>query len=300
MSSLPCHIALGSRLRGVPEVLTLGVKPNFMDYGAEERDLILASEVILYPTLNYAQFLTTLGKRIFPSLETYLYSDEKIKQTTLFYMCGIPHPRTRIYYPLHLLHILSHFSFPFVAKLPRRSSQGRGVFLIQNGEDLEEYLRLTRIAYIQDYLPHDRDLRVILIAYKPILAYWRVCPTSDFRANLSQGGLLDFNDIPSEGIALAQETAQKCRFNDVGLDLLYSKGKWYVIEANMNYGRKGLKMKEMDLKKILRAKLLAGELLCGIRAGPQPTFCPRRPTSCLHCPESSGDPTTQWGLQSGR
>ncbi|KPK17523.1 MAG: hypothetical protein AMK69_25740, partial [Nitrospira bacterium SG8_3] len=32
-------IALGDRLRGVPEVMTLGVKPNFYDYLPHERDL---------------------------------------------------------------------------------------------------------------------------------------------------------------------------------------------------------------------------------------------------------------------
>ncbi|MBL0712422.1 MAG: hypothetical protein JJV98_01865, partial [Desulfosarcina sp.] len=71
--------AIGSRLLGVPEVWTLGVKPNFPDYTPEEREFIRKSHIILYPTRNYAQFLTTMGKKIFPSLETYLYADEKIK-----------------------------------------------------------------------------------------------------------------------------------------------------------------------------------------------------------------------------
>ena len=108
-------IALGSRLQGVPEVKTLGLKPNFKDYTPQERGLILNSKRILFPTLNYAQFLTTMGKEIFPSLETYLYADEKIKQTTLFYMLGIPHPRTRTYYHLHHKDILRDFDFPFIA-----------------------------------------------------------------------------------------------------------------------------------------------------------------------------------------
>jgi len=253
-------IALGSRLRGVPEVITLGVKPNFLDYTSHERDLIFHSERVLFPTLNYAQFLTTIGKKIFPSLETYLYSDEKIKQTTLFYMLGIPHPTTRIYYHLHHQDILKDFDFPFIGKLARRSARGRGVFLIHNKEELEGYLRLTKIAYIQEFLPHDRDLRVVLINYEPLLAYWRIRRQGDFRTNLSQGGEINFNDIPSEGVRVAQETAQKCRFDDVGLDLIRSQGKWYIIEANMKYGRKGLKMKALDLKDIMRKKLLSGEI----------------------------------------
>ena len=254
------YIALGSRLLGVPEVLILGVRPNFLDYSPRERDMILNSEIILFPTLNYAQFLTTMGKRIFPSLETYLYADEKIKQTTLFYMLGIPHPKTKVYYHLHHSDILEEFDFPFVAKLPRSSARGKGVFKVECEEDLHAYLKMTSVAYIQEYLPHDRDLRVILINYRPVLAYWRVARPGSFKTNVSQGGRIEFNNIPQEPLKLAEHAARQCRFNDVGLDLIYSRGKWYVIEANMKYGRKGLKLKGLELKQIFRDMLVSREL----------------------------------------
>jgi ribosomal protein S6--L-glutamate ligase len=221
-------IALGDRLRGVPEVMTLGVKPNFHDYSPHERALILQAPLILYPSLNYAQFFTTMGKRIFPSLETYLYADEKIKQTTLFSMLNIPHPRTKIYYHLH--------------------------------HALEKYLQLTRVAYIQEYLSHDKDLRVILINHEPILAYWRISPPGSFKTNIFQGGSFSFENIPSEAIEMAQDFSRKCKFNDVGLDFMQHSNKWYLIEANVKYGRKGLRMRGMDLKEIMRQKLLSGEL----------------------------------------
>jgi ribosomal protein S6--L-glutamate ligase len=254
-------VALGSRLKGVPEVLTLGVKPNFTDYSEEEKKLIFSAAMILYPTSNYAQFFNTLGKPFFPSLETCLYADEKIKQTTLFFMLSVPHPRTRIYYHLHHRDILRDFSFPFIAKLPRASSRGRGVYKIENPEQLQTYLRLTPVAYIQEYLPHDRDLRVILVNDEPILSYWRHRDPTNFRANLHQGGTAQFLEIPDEALFLARDTALRCRFNDVGLDLILCRGKWYVIEANMEYGREGLRMKGMNLKQILREKLLSGKLM---------------------------------------
>ncbi|MCP4667312.1 MAG: RimK family alpha-L-glutamate ligase [Deltaproteobacteria bacterium] len=253
-------IALGSRLRGVPEVLTLGVKPNYLDYTPLERELIASAGIILFPTLNYAQFFSTMGRRIFPSLETYLYADEKIKQTTLFYMLELPHPRTRIYYHLHHQDVLKDFSYPFVGKLARNSARGRGVFKIDNEKELDEYLALTRIAYIQEYLPHERDLRVVLINYQPVLAYWRIRTPGNFRTNLSQGGTVSFDDIPREGVEIARESAKKCRFDDVGIDLIRCREKWYVIEANMKYGRKGLMMKGLNLKEIMRQKLISGEL----------------------------------------
>jgi ribosomal protein S6--L-glutamate ligase len=254
-------VALGSRLKGVPEVLTLGVKPNFTDYSGEEKRLIFRASMILYPTTNYAQFFTTLGKPFFPSLETCLYADEKIKQTNLFSLLGVPHPRTKIYYHLHHRQILSDFAFPFVAKLPRASSRGRGVYKIENSDQLHAYLRSTPVAYIQEYLPHDRDLRVILVNYEPILSYWRRRNGANFRTNLHQGGTAQFSGVPDDALSLARDAARRCRLNDVGLDLIPCKGTWYVIEANMEYGREGLRMKGMNLKQILREKLLSGELM---------------------------------------
>jgi ribosomal protein S6--L-glutamate ligase len=253
-------VSLGSRLKGVPEVETLGVRPNFLDYTQKERGLILNADMVLFPTLNYAQFLTTSGRKIFPSLETYLYADEKIKQTTLFYMLGIPHPRTRVYYHLHHHDILDDFDFPFVAKIPRCSARGRGVFKIDNKEALEAYLGFHPIAYIQEYLPHDRDLRVVLINYEPVLAYWRIPSAGNFRSNLAQGGTISFEQIPSKGVETARNAARKCRLDDVGIDLIHSQGRWHVMEANMKYGRRGLKIKGLDLKEIIRGKLLSGEL----------------------------------------
>lgn len=252
-------VALGSRMKGIPEVFTLGVKPNFHDYSPDEHALIREARCILYPTLNYAQFFNTIGKTLFPSLETYLYSDDKIKQTTLFYMLRLPHPRTRFYYHLHHHGILGDFSFPFIAKLPRASAQGRGVFKIDDMIGLNKYLKMTGVAYIQEYLPHEKDLRVILINYEPVLAYWRRS-SNDFRTNVFQGGIIDFSGIPEDGLKIAMEVARRCRFNDVGLDLISHEGKWYVIEANMSYGREGLRSKGLDLKQILREKLLSGKL----------------------------------------
>ena len=172
----------------------------------------------------------------------------------------IPHPRTRIYYHLHHEDILKEFSFPFIGKIPRDSARGRGVFLIREKSELRDYLSLTNVAYIQEFLPHDRDLRVVLINYDPVIAYWRYSAENNFRTNLAQGGTICFDDIPEKAVQLAVECAKRCKFDDVGVDLICSGARWSVIEANMKYGRKGLRMKDLDLKKIMTQKLVAGEI----------------------------------------
>jgi ribosomal protein S6--L-glutamate ligase len=60
---------------------------------------------------------------------------------------------------------------------------------------------------------------------------------------------------------MVQDFARRCNFNDVGLDLLEYKGNWYLLEANMQYGREGFKRKNMVLKEVIRQKLLEGSLL---------------------------------------
>ena len=175
-------------------------------------------------------------------------------------MNNIPHPKTRIYYPLHHQEILRDFKFPFIAKLPRASAQGRGVFLVRSEEGLKNYLSLTKVAYIQEYLPHNRDLRIILINYKPVIAYWRLCPPGGFKSNIYQGGTFDFHNIPEDAVHLAVEYAKRCRFNDVGLDMIKYNRKWYLIEANMKYGRKGLMKMGLEIKEIIREMLLSGEI----------------------------------------
>jgi ribosomal protein S6--L-glutamate ligase len=242
-------------------VVFIPVRPNFSDYSEEERRRIRGARKVYYPTWLYVDLFLTLGKTIFPSRETYVYSGDKIKQTVLFQILGIPHPRTRIYFGDQSKEILKDFTYPFIAKVPRGSSMGQGVYLIRDQEGLERYLRLNPVAYIQEYLPLEKDLRVILIKHEVVLAYWKAAPPGEFRNNLAQGATISFEDIPREALALAEEVARKCNFDDVGLDLCHNNSKgWMVLEANMHYGLQGLKQKGLDIRLILRDMVKQGKI----------------------------------------
>ncbi|MCU0597720.1 MAG: ATP-grasp domain-containing protein [Desulfobacterales bacterium] len=240
-------IALESRLRHCPNVMTLGVRPNFSDYSSQEAQLIQGADRIYYPSSYYADMFETMGKKIFPSPNTYRFAQNKIKQTLLFQLMGIPTPRTRTFYGVKKEQkIISNFSYPFVAKIPRGSALGMGVFLIQNSDELHAYCKLTRTAYIQEYLPIQRDIRVVIIGDEFFHAYWRVAPAGDFRCNIAIGARIEFNDIPPEAIRLARHTAACCRWDDVGIDVCEYDGRFYVIEANMKYGREGFRQAGID------------------------------------------------------
>ena len=254
-------IALESRLRRCKKVITLGVRTNLADYENWQIELIRKSDVIFYPTPFYADIFDTMGKRTFPNYHTYKYVMDKIKQTALFNLLKVPHPMTRVFYgDYQKSKIFEHFRFPFVAKIPRGSALGKGIYLIRNESDLAKYNRLGRVAYIQEYLNIDRDLRVVLIRGQIIHAYWRIARTGEFRTNVSQGATISFDNIPEEGLALAQNTARLCQLDDVGLDICFSNGRYWVLEANMKYGYEGFRQAGIDFYELIDQMIENGEI----------------------------------------
>jgi ribosomal protein S6--L-glutamate ligase len=135
---------------------------------------------------------------------------------------------------------------------------GRGVFCIRTPEDLSAYLSQPGPAYIQEYLPIERDIRVIVIGREIALAYWREARHGEFRTNVARGASIRFGGIPDRALNLALDTALRCGWDDVGLDILEHQGKHYVIEANMKYGRRGFAEAGIDYTALLEEKLLKG------------------------------------------
>ena len=254
-------IALEARLKGCRNVITLGVRPNFQDYAPAEADLIRNARKIYYPSPFYAELFDAMGIATFPSYHNYKCVQDKIKQTALFNLLQIPHPQTRVFYGRRQqTRIGDYFQFPFIAKIPRGSALGRGVFLICNREKLQNYLSTNNTAYIQEYLPLDRDIRVVVIGKQVIHAYWRIAPENEFRSNVAVGATICFDSIPRPALDLALYTAQKCRWDDVGIDICNYNGNYYVLEGNMKYGKEGFRRAGKDYIKLMEAMIAKGEI----------------------------------------
>ena len=254
-------VALGSRLRECANVITLGMQANLSGYSGREQELIRNAPRIYYPGTAYADLFSIIGKSTFPSWQTYRFVQDKIKQTALFQLLDIPHPKTRVFYgPKQKKEILEYFPYPFIAKIPRGSAMGAGVFLIRNQEDFSQYCDLTRIAYIQEFLPVERDIRVVVIGRNIAHAYWRVAPPGEFRNNVAKGAEIRLDHVPESALKLAEFTARKCKWNDVGIDLLMHQGNPYVLEANMKYGLAGFQKAGIDYTRLMEDKIAAGEI----------------------------------------
>ena len=259
LNNRPKAIALESRLKDCQNVITLGVRTNFSEYSRREAELIRLANKIYYPSAFYADLFDAMGKRTFPSYHTYKCVQDKIKQTAMFQLLGISHPRTRVYYGRRQKYsITDHFRFPFIAKIARGSAMGRGVYLIRQKDELQNYLELTDVAYIQEYLPADRDIRAVIIGDRIVHAYWREAPENEFRCNLALGGRISLDPIPSQALDLALRTARSCRWDDVGVDIIQHNGHFYVLEANMKYGREGFRQAGINYIKLME-EMIANE-----------------------------------------
>ena len=247
-------IALEGRLKNCKNVITLGVRPNFSDYSPQEAELIRRADKIYYPTSFYADLFDALGKKTFPSYHTYKCVQDKIKQTALLDLLDLPHPRTRVFYgDRQKQSISNHFTFPFIGKIPRGSALGRGVYLIRNEKELRNYLNQVSPAYIQEHLPIDRDMRVVVIGRRVIHAYWRIAPENEYRSNLAVGGKISLAPVPEKARNLALQVARACCWDDVGIDICENNGQFYILEANMKYGREGFRQAGLDYAKVMES-----------------------------------------------
>lgn len=253
-------IAIGKRLKDCRNVITLGLKTNFSAYAKEQQSRIISGEKIYYPTAFYADILNTAKIPMFPSYHNYKYAQDKIKQTALFQVSGISHPKTKVFYAFKRERITELFKYPFIAKIPRGSAMGRGVYLIKDKEELREYLKNTKIAYIQEYLPIKRDIRVVIIGGKAVIAYFRTAYAENFKTNVSAGGIISFENIPKEAVEFAEYAAQKCGFDDAGIDVCEYKKKYYILEANIKYGKQGFKAAGIDYVKLMEGKIDKNEI----------------------------------------
>ena len=137
---------------------------------------------------------------------------------------------------------------------------GRGVFLITCQNDLDAYTHDRHVAYIQQYLPIDRDMRVVVIGGQVVHAYWRIAREGEFRTNVALGGRISLDPIPEPALALARQTAQVCGWNDVGIDICCHDGQYSLLEANMKYGREGFRAAGIDYFQMMERMIDDGQI----------------------------------------
>jgi ribosomal protein S6--L-glutamate ligase len=130
-------------------------------------------------------------------------------------------------------------ALPFVAKLPK-ASMGEGVWLIEDRDDWRRYCERTHVLYAQEYLPIDRDVRVVVVGDRVLTAYWRTQAEQGFYNNVARGGKIDTSPVPEVVTGLALRLARELGVDHAGFDIALVDGYPYVLEFNRLFGNQGL------------------------------------------------------------
>lgn len=204
-----------------------------------EADWILFAPYTWINTLYYA-----VNHRIFPSISSYHLGHDKAEMTRAFQaICpgNVPETHVLANTPIHRDWIWNQAALPFVAKNPL-SSQGRGVFLIESRSHWHTYCEQTNLLYAQEYLPIDRDMRLVVVGTKVVCAYWRqLSPEGDgFHTNVSRGGTILTDPIPQAAIDLVESLCARLHIDHGGFDVALCYGRYYIFEFNRLCGNVGL------------------------------------------------------------
>ncbi|MBS4537625.1 ATP-grasp domain-containing protein [Clostridium sp. D2Q-11] len=217
------------------------IKPENM---FREIDKIKDADYILFPEYWQVNSLVYgLNKKIFPNISTFHLGHNKVEMTRALmatYPKNVPYTRIMGKNSSTVDIIEEEFGYPVVAK-EIKNSMGQGVYLIKDKYELNKYLENNDTLYIQEYLPIDRDLRVVYVGNKVISAYWRIAEKGNFHNNIAQGGSYSFDNIPLPAVDLVDRVAKTLGINHAGFDVIEVEGEYYILEFNVLFGNEGLK-----------------------------------------------------------
>jgi ribosomal protein S6--L-glutamate ligase len=226
------------RTLGLPNTTVL--KPDQL---LRHRELLQQADWVLFPEYWQLNALVHgLKCRVFPSEASYRIGHDKVEMTRAFQTVAPAHtPWTLIEAngPHEREQVWQAMPHPFVAKLPK-ASMGEGVWLIESRADWQRYCEVTDVLYAQEYLPIDRDARVVVIGDQMLTAYWRTQADQGFYNNVAKGGQIDTSPVPAVVTDLALQLARDLGVDHAGFDIALVDGHPYVLEFNRLFGNQGL------------------------------------------------------------
>ena len=209
----------------------IGAPPSFVVF--LDKDILLAT------------WLKTSGIPVFNDPEVIETCDNKAKQYIRLAQSGIPMPRTVIapkVYPNFSIagtgyfeRVLADFGLPMIIK-EGHGSFGAKVYLIETEEAFFEKVESLRgVDFVfQEFIASSRgrDIRVNTVGGRIVAAMYRHSET-DFRANITNGGVAESVELSDEQRQIALDAARAVGAEFAGVDLLFGPGgRPLVCEVN--------------------------------------------------------------------
>ena len=175
--------------------------------------------------------------RFVPSLDTQFSNKSKENVTRFAWKYSLPIPKTYIYYDRKKAYeFMENTDYPKIVKRSYGPSNYGGYFVhkVDSKEEAKELFDTKKYhpVYMQDFVPMEADIRVMLIGHKPVCAFWRRAPEGEWLTNTSQGGSMDYMDVPKSVLDLAVRTSKAANAEYWACDIAYGKdGKVRILEC---------------------------------------------------------------------
>ena len=101
---------------------------------------------------------------------------------------------------------------------------------------------------------------MVIIGDRVVHAYWRISPAGEFRSNVAVGATISLDPVPKNALDLSLDTARRCRWDDVGIDIIEHDKNLYVLEANMKFGKEGFRKAGIDYLKLMERMIENGQI----------------------------------------
>ncbi|GKV54436.1 hypothetical protein NCCP2222_03830 [Sporosarcina sp. NCCP-2222] len=201
--------------------------------------------VFLDKDILLATYLKQNGIPVFNDPDVIETCDNKAKQYIKLANAGIPMPKTIIapkVYPNFTIqntgyyeNVLKQLGLPLIIK-EGHGSFGMKVYLIETEEDFYAKVdELRGIDYVfQQFIASSRgrDIRVNIVGGEIVAAMYRSSET-DFRANITNGGVASVIELSDEQKSIALQAAEAVGAEFAGVDLLFGEsGQPLVCEVN--------------------------------------------------------------------
>ncbi|WP_235869843.1 ATP-grasp domain-containing protein [Veronia nyctiphanis] len=129
--------------------------------------------------------------RFLPSLDSQFSNKSKENVTHFCHKYDLPVPKTEIFYiPEQAETFFLNTDYPKIIKRSYGPSNYGGYFVhkVDSYKEAKELLweRKYYPVYVQDFVPMEADIRVMLVGHKPVCAFWRRPPKGEWLTNTSR------------------------------------------------------------------------------------------------------------------
>ena len=175
--------------------------------------------------------------RFLPDLDSQFSNKSKENVTRFAWKYNLPIPKTYIFYDRKEgYEFLEKTTYPKIVKRSYGPSNYGGYFVhkVDSKEEAKELFETKKYhpMYLQDFVPMEADIRVMLIGHKPVCAFWRRPPEGEWLTNTSQGGSMDYQDVPKKVLDLAVKASKAAKAEYWACDIAYGKdGNVRILEC---------------------------------------------------------------------